>query len=110
MSNLVGDWKAYLMNGVAARPRLHSKVRLRVDRKTGRYLLLYPERGLNLNKAAMEITTHCTGEYTVDEIVQHLARTYVDVSSAEIEREVKRFLSTLADRCLLQEPCHLLLC
>ena len=34
-----------------ARPRLAAKARLRFDRKTSRYLLLYPERGLELKLA-----------------------------------------------------------
>ena len=32
-----------------ARPRLAPKARLRFDRKTERYLLLYPEKRLELN-------------------------------------------------------------
>ncbi len=87
---------------VTTRPRLSPKVRLRFDRRTGRYLLLYPEMGLDLNQIATEITRLCTGEYTVDEITQRLARIYVDVSLAEVERDVNKFLSALADRGLLQ--------
>jgi coenzyme PQQ biosynthesis protein PqqD len=65
-------------------------------------LLLYPERGLELNKTASEIARLCTGEWTVDEIVLHLARRYVDVSSGEIKRHVGNFLAALAGRGLLQ--------
>jgi coenzyme PQQ biosynthesis protein PqqD len=90
------------VTNATARPRLSPKARLRFDRRTGRYLLLYPERGLELNKTATEIARLCTGEWTVDDITQHLARVYVDVSSGEITRNVRDFLNSLAGRCLLQ--------
>ena len=35
-----------------SRPMLAAKARLRWDRQTSRYLLLYPERGLVLNPTA----------------------------------------------------------
>lgn len=84
------------------RPRLSPKVRLRFDRRTGRYLLLYPEKGLELNGTATEIAGLCTGECTIDDIAQRLARIYVDVSPVEIKRDVHAFLNTLAGRGLLQ--------
>ncbi len=99
------------MNCIITRPRLSPKVRLRFDRRTGRYLLLYPETGLDLNGTATEIARLCTGEYTVDEIVQRLALIYDDVPPTIIERDVNTFLSALAARGLLQsEIWHPLLC
>ena len=85
-----------------ARPRLNRKVRLRLDRRTGRYMLLYPERGLELNETALEIARLCTGEWTVDDIVQHLARAFHDAFLLEIKRDTRHFLDTLAERGLLQ--------
>jgi coenzyme PQQ biosynthesis protein PqqD len=85
-----------------AKPRLSHKVRLRFDRRTGRYLLLYPERGLELSKTATEIVRLCTGELTVDDMAQRLARTYRDVAPVEITQDVRDFLQALADRGLLQ--------
>jgi len=90
------------MTNATARPRLSPKARLRFDRRTGCYLLLYPERGLELNKTATEIARLCTGEWTVDDIVLHLARVYGDTSSGEIKRDVRNFLGALAGRGLLQ--------
>ena len=81
---------------------LSPKVRLRFDRRTGRHLLLYPERGLELNDTATEIARLCTGEWTVDDMVEQLAQAYDDVSLIEIRREVCEFLEVLADRGLLQ--------
>ncbi len=85
-----------------ARPRLSSKVRLRLDRRTGRYLLLYPETGLELNETATEIAGLCTGEYTADDIAELVALAYGDVSPVHIKREVHAFLNTLAGRGLLR--------
>lgn len=90
------------MTLTTVRPRLSAKVRLRFDRRTGRHLLLYPERGLELNGAATAIARLCTGEWTIDDIVDHLTRVYDDVSPNEIRREVCGFLDVLADRGLLQ--------
>lgn len=88
--------------GVTAGPRLRSKVRLRFDRQTGRTLLLYPERGLELNDSAAEIARLCTGEWTIDDIARQLARTHAEVSPVEIDRAVREFLRSLADRGLLE--------
>ena len=90
------------MTLTTVRPRLSPKVRLRFDRRTGRHLLLYPERGLELNNTATAIARLCTGEWTIDEMLDHLALAYDDVSSNEIRREVCEFLDVLADRGLLQ--------
>ena len=93
------------MSCIITRPRLSPKVRLRFDRRTGRYLLLYPETGLDLNGTATEIARLCTGEYTVAEIVRSVARIHGAVPYAEIEQHVNTFLTALADRALLQsEP------
>ena len=84
------------------KPRLKTKVRQRFDRRTGRYLLLYPETGLELNNSAMEIARLCTGDYTVDDITGLIAMAYRDVSPIDIAREVQAFLHALAGRGLLQ--------
>jgi pyrroloquinoline quinone biosynthesis protein D len=90
------------MTGDIARPQLNPKVRLRFDRRTGRYLLLYPETGLELSRTATEITRLCTGERTVDEIAQYLAHIHSEISPVEITRDVRDFLKTLAGRGLVQ--------
>ncbi len=84
------------------RPQLKTKVRHRFDRRTGRYLLLYPETGLELNNSAMEIARLCTGDYTVDDITELIALAYGDVSPIDIKREVQAFLHALDGRGLLQ--------
>ena len=89
------------MTLTTVRPRLSPKVRLRLDRRTGRHLLLYPETGLELNDTATAIARLCTGEWTIDGMVDHLTRAYDDRSPHEIRREVCGFLDILADRGLL---------
>jgi len=84
-----------------SRLRLATKARLRFDRKSSRYLLLYPERGLVLNPTAADVLQRCDGERTVGSIVTELARQYGHEAPA-VEREVLEFLQTMADRGLVQ--------
>jgi len=83
------------------RPRLAAKARLRLDRKTNRYLLLYPEKGMQLNATAADIVQLCTGEHTVAEIIVRLAEKYAQPATV-IEREVHAFLEALSERALLE--------
>lgn len=83
------------------RPALASKARLRRDKKSGRYLLLYPERGMELNSTSAEILKLCTGGPTVAEIVQALTERYAPTPGDVIEREVYGFLRSLRERALL---------
>jgi pyrroloquinoline quinone biosynthesis protein D len=87
---------------VESRPRLAPKVRLRYDRKTERYMLLYPERGLVLNATAADVAQLCTGEHTVRAIVEQLAARYGQAAGV-VEREVLAFLAAMADRGLVRE-------
>jgi coenzyme PQQ biosynthesis protein PqqD len=90
------------MISLQARPRLAAKARLRFDRKSTRYMLLYPERGLVLNPTAADIVQLCTGEHTVDAIVERLVGKYAGHSRETVEHEVMTFLTTMADRGLVQ--------
>ena len=93
------------MIALDSRPRLAAKARIRFDRKTARYLLLYPERGLVLNPTAADIATLCTGEHTVHAIVERLVEKYASQPREQVERDVMSFLATLAERGLMQaEP------
>jgi coenzyme PQQ biosynthesis protein PqqD len=84
-----------------SRPVLASKARLRFDRKSSRYMLLYPERGLVLNPTAADVLQRCDGERTVGAIVAELAERYGQAPPA-VEREVMEFLQTMADRGLVR--------
>ena len=102
MSKREQNTSEQLMALTTVRPRLSPKARLRFDRRTGRHLLLYPETGLELNHTATAIARLCTGEWTVDDMVEQLTRAYDDVSPDEIRREVSEFLDVLSHRGLLQ--------
>lgn len=90
------------MISVESRPRLAAKVRLRFDRKSGRYMLLYPERGLLLNPTGADIVQLCTGEHTVGGIIDRLMQKYTTQPREVVQREVMEFLSAMADRGLVQ--------
>lgn len=85
-----------------ARPRLASKARLRLDKQTGKQVLLYPEKGLVLNATAARIVSLCTGERTVSEIVDQLRSEYADQPGLDVAANARTFLQSLADRGLLQ--------
>jgi pyrroloquinoline quinone biosynthesis protein D len=87
----------------ATRPRLAGKARLRWDRKDGRFMLLYPERGLVLNATAADVVRLCTGELSVGDIVERLAAKYAQQPRADVEREVLGFLTRIAERGLLTD-------
>jgi coenzyme PQQ biosynthesis protein PqqD len=87
---------------VDMRPRLARKARLRFDRKAERYMLLYPEKGLVLNDTATAVVKLCTGEHTVQGIIDALVATYEAQPREAIEREVLNFLAAMAERALLE--------
>ena len=89
------------MISAGSRLRLAAKARLRFDRKSSRYMLLYPERGLVLNPTAADVLQRCDGERTVGSIVEELAKQYGHEAPL-VEREVLGFLQTMADRGLVQ--------
>lgn len=91
------------MISAGMRPKLADKARLRHDRKTGRTMLLYPERGLELSGTAADILRLCTGEHTVTSIVERLAAKYAGQPREVIEREVSTFLGSMLDRALVRD-------
>jgi coenzyme PQQ biosynthesis protein PqqD len=86
---------------LATRPTLDSKVVVRADRRSGRCLLLYPERGLELSDAAEAIVRRCTGAYETREIIAHLVDRYGPEHCDVIEHDVCAFLHSLMDRGLV---------
>ncbi len=83
------------------KPKLAPKTKLRLDPKTGRYILLYPEKGLLLNPTGAAILKRCTGEHTLSEIVLLLALEFQS-EPALLEAEVLSFVQGLLDRGLVQ--------
>ena len=87
--------------GPASRPRLAARARVRLDRQTGKAMLLYPERGLLLNAVGQAVLELCGARRTVDEIVGVLAERYQG-NAATVRADVLAFLQQLADRGLLE--------
>ncbi|HTQ04577.1 MAG TPA: pyrroloquinoline quinone biosynthesis peptide chaperone PqqD [Polyangiaceae bacterium] len=85
-----------------ARVRLAPRVRLRFDRHSGRHVLLYPERGLELNASGERIAALCVEERPVAEIVELLAAGASDTPRDLVERDVLAFLGALEGRGLLE--------
>ena len=83
-------------------PRLARKARLRFDRQTNRYLLLYPEKGLVLNDTAADVLQLCTGEHSVGAMVTLLAAKYGKDAGA-VEAEVMTFLGAMVERALVED-------
>ena len=87
--------------GLELKPKLAPKTKLRLDPKTGKYMLLYPEKGLALNPTGAAILKLCDGERTLAAIVTALGEEFR--SDADVLRkEVLGFVQALLDRGLLQ--------
>lgn len=86
------------------KPKLAPKTKLRLDPKSGKYILLYPEKGLLLNPTGAAILKRCSGEQTLSSIIAELAAEFQ--SDVEVLKpEVLSFVQGLLDRGLVQaEP------
>jgi len=81
---------------------LARQVRLKLDPRSGRQMLLYPEKGLELNETAARVAALCFEPCTVADIVDRMvAAADGAVPRAKIEDEVLAFLRALEDRGLL---------
>lgn len=85
-----------------SRLRLARQVRLKADPRSGKQMLLYPERGLELNEIAAQVAALCSEETTVGEILERMAAAAAAGTPRErIDSEVLEFLRALEDRGLL---------
>lgn len=88
-----------------SRLRLARQVRLKLDPRSGKQMLLYPERGLELNEIAARVAALCAEERpvprTVAEIIDAMAAVVAGAPRERIETEVLEFLRALEDRGLL---------
>ena len=86
------------------KPKLAPKTKLRLDPKTGKYILLYPEKGLLLNPTGAAILKLCTGEQTLSAIIATLVVEFQS-DTERVQAEVVTFVQGLLDRGLVQaEP------
>jgi coenzyme PQQ biosynthesis protein PqqD len=90
---------------LSAKPKLSDKAKLRLDPKTNQHVLLYPEKGLALNRTGSAILLFCTGAHSVKDIVDRLHEEHDKAERQVIEKEVLAFLETLLARGLIRmEP------
>ena len=85
-----------------SQPRLNPKVRLRFDRHSGQHMLVYPERGMQLDATAAEILQLCDGAKNIATIAGELAQRYAH-DATRIEQDALEFLQALSDRCLIDD-------
>ena len=87
-------------------PKLAKKARLKHDRHSNKTMILYPERGLELNDAAAEIAKKCDGTRSIATIADELASEHEGERDpavrAIIETDVLAFVSMLRDKGLLE--------
>jgi pyrroloquinoline quinone biosynthesis protein D len=84
-----------------ARPRLPRGVRLTHNEAQGGWILLAPERIFKADAIAAEILKRCTGEATLDAIVDDLAATF-KAPRERIHADVVKLLGGLAEKKLLE--------
>jgi pyrroloquinoline quinone biosynthesis protein D len=84
-----------------ARPRLPRGVRLIHNEAQGGWVLLAPERVFKADAIAAEIVKRCTGEATLEAIVDDLAKTF-NAPRERVHADVTAMLRGLADKKLLE--------
>jgi pyrroloquinoline quinone biosynthesis protein D len=84
-----------------AKPRLPRGVRLTHNEAQGGWVLLAPERIFKAEGPAPEVIKRCTGEATVSEIVDDLARTF-NAPRERIMADVSTMLSGLVEKRLIE--------
>jgi pyrroloquinoline quinone biosynthesis protein D len=84
----------------SARPTLPRGVRLKHDTLRDEWVLLAPERMLKLDAVAVEVLKRCTGEATLDAVVDDLVQAFA-APRERIAADVGAMLSGLAAKRLL---------
>jgi pyrroloquinoline quinone biosynthesis protein D len=86
----------------SAVPRLPRGVRLTHNEAQGGWILLAPERVFKADAVAAEILKRCTGEATVQAIVDDLVKAFAGAPRERIHDDVVKLLGTLAEKKLLE--------
>ena len=84
-----------------AKPKLPRGVRLTHNAAQDGWVLLAPERVFKADAVAAEIVKRCTGEATLTEIVDDLAKTF-NAPRERIETDVTAMLTNLAEKRLIE--------
>ena len=83
-------------------PRLPRGVRLVHNEAQGGWILLAPERVFKADAVSAEILKRCTGEATLEAIVDDLAKTFAGAPRERIHADVVKLIASLADKKLLE--------
>jgi pyrroloquinoline quinone biosynthesis protein D len=86
----------------SAKPRLPRGVRLVHNEAQGGWILLAPERVFKADAIAHEILKRCTGEATLEQIVNDLAKAFAGAPRERIHDDVVKLIGGLADKKLLE--------
>jgi pyrroloquinoline quinone biosynthesis protein D len=84
-----------------ARPHLPRGVRLVHNEAQGGWVLLAPERVFKADAIAAEIIKRCTGDITLDAIIEDLAATY-SAPRERIQADVTALVTGLVDKRLME--------
>lgn len=82
----------------ATRYRIAAKARLIFDGARGKHMLIYPERGLELNEIGRAVLAMCDGQTSVMRMIELLARRFEGADAQIVARDVTQFLTQLAQR------------
>ena len=82
--------------------KLAARARLRRDPLSGKTLLLWPERGMELNDSAARVVALCDGAHDLDGIVAELEREFPSVGRERLAADARAVLDALAARALLE--------
>ncbi len=85
----------------ASVPRLADQIRLHHDKAREQWVLLAPERVLELAGPAVDIINQCDGVKTVANIVTKMATEY-NAPENEIQSDILEMLQSLLDKRFLQ--------
>lgn len=80
-----------------SRPRLAPGCRLS-DSAENQSFLLVPEGALRLNPTGVKIAQLCTGDHSLQEIIERLAGEFGSADRQQVERETINFLTRLHER------------
>ena len=86
--------------GPGSKPRLPRGVRLKHDEVRDEWVLLAPERMLKLNMVSVEVLRRCTGEATLDAIVDDLSTAF-SAPRGRVEADVGAMLGDLVRKRLV---------
>jgi len=78
--------------------KLAKKARLRFDRHDGRWMIIYPERGLALNESGAAIAQKLDGTRTLDQVIAELVAEH-----GADPQDIRAFVDDLEKKGLIEQ-------